>query len=837
MNFSHVLTVFRREISAYFNAAIAYIFIIVFVLLNGGLFMTQFFLIGVADMRSFFGMLPFILSVFLPAVTMRLWAEEKRGNTQELLLTLPMATHELVIGKFLASFVFYLTALAGTLTIPLMLRFLGSPDPGLVIGGYFGAALLGAFFLALGIFISGLCHDQIVAFILSMMVCFGLFLMGTEFMATSIDGWLPGLGTFLRHFIGCAGHFESFAKGVIDNRDALYFLVGAVIFLVLNGFWFEGRMKPGAKKVFTMAVVISVGIFLSGNWFFSGFSLGRFDLTQGKLYTISPATKKIFKELKAPVIAKFYVSPADKMPTGLKTLEQDIIDKMDELRVAASGNFQYKIFHMEAANVVENAGKEGTGESLEQQLQRKGIQPFQVRAVESDEVAVRLVYAAISIAYKEKPEEIIPRVMPDNLNQLEYLFASKIYRMTLEQTPKVALVAPYEEKTVEPEMQAILAQMGGKTPQGYREDNYELIPLALQYEGYDFSRIKLNEQEPIPADTKTLAILEPEKLSDRQRFEINRFVRGGGSLFMAVQNYNYGYESNGRDLEISPVRKDPQVNPLLNQWGFEVDEQILVDQQHDVINLSGGAKLGPFEISVPVKVPIQILVTQSGMNPDISITSRLSPLFYLWGTAVKMQNEKIKTENLKVETLLNSSQESWTVPFQEGLLKPANLMLQPESRKGPFPLAVMVQGQFADAYAGKEPPAWSEPKPVTTPDGKPEENKKSEAASPAVIPAPGKLILIGAASPFQKNLLKSGGHLNFFLNSIDALTLGDELVTIRSKQPIDRSFGRVSATKKVVWRFFVTMLIPLLLAIIGAFRVVLRKRAKQNYLKVLALTR
>ena len=204
---NNFMTIFRRELGAYFNAAIAYIFIIVFVLLNGGLFMTQFFLYARADMRPFFSTLPFILSVFLPAVTMRLWAEEKRGNTLELLLTFPVPTRTLVIGKFLASFVFYLAALLGTLTLSVMIKALGNPDVGAMASGYVGAALMGAFFLSIGIFISGLCRDQIVAFILSMMICFGLYLLGTEFLSSSIDGWIPGAGSFLSFFLGVTNHY------------------------------------------------------------------------------------------------------------------------------------------------------------------------------------------------------------------------------------------------------------------------------------------------------------------------------------------------------------------------------------------------------------------------------------------------------------------------------------------------------------------------------------------------------------------------------------------------------------------------------------------------------
>lgn len=825
----NLFTVFRRETAAYFNAAIAYIFIIVFVLLNGGLFMTQFFLIARAEMRPFFGSLPFLLAVFLPAVTMRLWAEEKKGNTLELLLTFPMRPQELVLGKFLASFVFYLAALSATFSIPIMIKFLGNPDMGAIASAYLGSALLGAFFLAIGIFISGLCRDQIVAFILAMMICFSLHLLGTEFFAASIDGWLPGLGTLLRQFVGSARHYDSFAKGVIDNRDVLYFVVGTAIFLVLNGFWMEGRMRPKAKAIFTTAVLISAGIFLMGNWFLSEIPLGRFDLTEGKSYTIAPATRKILQEVKAPVTAKFYVSPVDKMPTGLKTLEQEVIDKLDEFRIASKGNFNYKIFHMEAANVVQE-DQEGSDESLERQLSRKGIQPFQVQSVQADEVGVTLIYSSISLAYKEKPEDLIARVMPETIDELEYRLISKIYRMTLAEIPKIGIVAPYEEKEVEPELSSLLTQLGGKVPEGYREDNYELLPMALEYEGYKVSRIKLTEKEPIPDDVKTLMILEPMDLNERQKYEINRFLRKGGSLLAAVQNYEYRYHPQGRELSIETTDKKPNINSLLRSWGFEVNEKILVDREHDVINLSGAARLGPFELSVPVKVPIQILIPESGMNPNISMTSRLSPLFYLWGTALTLYEDKIKAQSLAVETLLSSSKDSWEVPYQAGTLRASNLEPQADSKRGPFPLAIFATGQFADAYEGKDAPAW--PQPATAG----EEAKSYESAKPAAVtPAPGKLILVGASTFFQKNLLRSGGHLNFFLNSVDSLSLGEELITIRSRQPIDRTLGRVSAPAKVGWRFFVTLFVPILIAAIGTGRVLLRRQSKKNYLKALEL--
>jgi ABC-2 type transport system permease protein len=167
----NIKNIFNREFAAYFNAPIAYIFIIVFLAVNSGLFMTSFFLAGTADMRGFFSLLPIALIIFIPAISMRLWAEDARGGTLALLHSFPIKSSQLVLGKFFASFVFYLLALAGTLIIPIMIIFLGNPDLGPIIGGYFGAALLGAFFLSVGIFISSLFKDQIIAFILSMVAC------------------------------------------------------------------------------------------------------------------------------------------------------------------------------------------------------------------------------------------------------------------------------------------------------------------------------------------------------------------------------------------------------------------------------------------------------------------------------------------------------------------------------------------------------------------------------------------------------------------------------------------------------------------------------------------
>jgi len=234
--------IFKRELKQYFYSPIAYVFSIIFIVLNASLYMFHFFFFGNADMRAFFSTLPLVLGlVFIPAISMRLWSEDYKLNTIELLLTLPMKTEAIVLGKYLAGLVFYLAGLAGTLTIPILLAILGKPDIGPIIGGYIGAVMLGGFFLAIGIFISGFFSDQIVSLIITSLACGFLVLVGWQYVPMVIDGWIPGLGSFFYNYVGVTRHFNDIERGVIDMKSIVYFLSFTVLFLYLNAKALERR--------------------------------------------------------------------------------------------------------------------------------------------------------------------------------------------------------------------------------------------------------------------------------------------------------------------------------------------------------------------------------------------------------------------------------------------------------------------------------------------------------------------------------------------------------------------------------------------------------------------
>ena len=231
-----VRSVAAREVGAAFDGAVAYVYVIAFVVLSNSIFMNDFFLSGRAEMRGFFEMMPLLLAFFLPAVTMRLLAEERRQRTLEMLLTLPIVPLQAVLGKYLAALTLLLAFMAGSLPVVIMLKVLGNPDMGLVVSGYLGLFLLGAMFLAFGLFLSSLVQDQIVAFVTSTLLGFAFVLTGNDRVVAVLDGLWPsaGLGTSLYEGFSIAPHYGAFVGGLVSLSAVLYFTLFAALFLWLT---------------------------------------------------------------------------------------------------------------------------------------------------------------------------------------------------------------------------------------------------------------------------------------------------------------------------------------------------------------------------------------------------------------------------------------------------------------------------------------------------------------------------------------------------------------------------------------------------------------------------
>ncbi len=229
----NVALILRRELASYFATPLAYVFILIFLVLANAFtfYVGGFYQRGQADLRPFFMFHPWLYLFLIPALTMKLWAEERKSGSIELLMTLPVRAYEAVLGKFLAAWLFTALALALTFPIWITVNYLGHPDNGVIFASYLGSLLLAGGFLAIGSCMSALTRNQVVAFILGVVACFVLLLAGYPMVLDAFRGWAPETLIEAIASLSLLTHFQSITRGVLEVRDVLYFAMLIALFL------------------------------------------------------------------------------------------------------------------------------------------------------------------------------------------------------------------------------------------------------------------------------------------------------------------------------------------------------------------------------------------------------------------------------------------------------------------------------------------------------------------------------------------------------------------------------------------------------------------------------
>lgn len=240
-----VFNVLRRELYGYFISPVAYIFLIIFLMMCGWLSFEMgpwpFYKTKIAELRNFFFWHPWIYLIFVPSIAMRLWAEEHRSGTVQLLLTLPITSTQAVIGKFLAAWIFLGIGLALTFPMPISVGYLGDPDWGVIIASYIGSFLMAGAYLSVGSLTSAMTRNQIVSFILGVVICFFMLLAGVINQLDLLKIILPANLLEFVASVGFWAHYESIQRGVVDFRDVFYFISFIVAMLTVNVFVLESR--------------------------------------------------------------------------------------------------------------------------------------------------------------------------------------------------------------------------------------------------------------------------------------------------------------------------------------------------------------------------------------------------------------------------------------------------------------------------------------------------------------------------------------------------------------------------------------------------------------------
>ena len=419
---SRIWTIARRELRSLFDQPTGYVLLVVFLAINAFMFFRSAYLQNTASLRPMLDFMPWVFLFFVPAVAMRSLAEDNRGGMLEVVLAQPVSEAELVLGKYLGVVLALLGALATTLLIPIGIALGGQLPWGPVIAQYLGAGLLAAGFAGVGVWASSLTRSQITAFILAVAVMFVLILVGLDPLLVGLP---PGAATVAAR-LGVLGHFEGIGRGVVDLRDALYFLSLAAVFLVLaHAVVMRRRLAAGSAETrrlrtgSLLLIAILVVLNLAG-----GQIGGRLDLSPGRSYTLSRATKDIARSLDDIVTIKLFVSP--ELPAEFSLGKRDVTDLLRDLRSAARGKI--RIVERDPASAPAAADE---ARSL-------GIVPVQFNVVGRSELQVKEGYFGLVVQYADR-HETIPFVQ--RTDDLEYRLASAIRSLGRATRPKIALLA------------------------------------------------------------------------------------------------------------------------------------------------------------------------------------------------------------------------------------------------------------------------------------------------------------------------------------------------------------------------------------------------------------
>lgn len=593
-------------------------------------------------------------------------------------------------------------------------------------------------------------------------------------------------------------------------------------------------MKDFKKQfitTFVIGAVLLTGITVLVNMVFNNIDLGRFDLTADQVYKISPSVKKVLSELEAPIEITYYVSSSEKMPTQWKNLERDVIDKLDELKLASNGMLTYTVFdpsveeEKEAFEETKKADDEKSGETpkitrkkIAERLMEKGVIPFGVQSTERDEFAIKRVYSSLVLSYLDRKEDVIEEVRPESFGNLEYEVMSRIFKLISNKRPKIGFYPS------QPEIPAQYRQYYRQAP----PDMYEQAVKILQEAGYDVTRTNIKKDDPVPEGIQTMLVMVDQPLEDRQLYEIDKLVHKGVRVIMAAQQNNYqimGSRVPG-EFDVRGQASRLNINSLTQNYGFEFDDQQFMDASTAYIQVpvSQNINMGGFQIRgqrlEPVTEPVIIKVNAENINQKVSISNKISELFYLYGGRLILNDVVLDSSNIDSRVLFTSSNKSWV---REG--NPYGMVdvsaPSPEEMLKEQPLAVLLEGSFDSQYLNRNIPQWQ-------PDPEAEDAaQETEPDQPSEISGPGKenkLIAFGCSNLFKSDVLQSApSHVALLRNCVDALTLGDELINIRSKNIAARRIHETSTVGKAMTKLFVVWFPPVVFVVLGIFVNIRRK--------------
>ena len=577
-----MFTLFKKELASFFSSLIGYLTIVVFLALTGlmlWVFKSDFNILdyGYAGMDGLFIIGPFLYLFLIPAITMRMFAEEKKNGTMELLLTKPLSEMKIIWAKFLAGFTLVFISLLPTLVCYFSVVALGDPvgniDTGSVAGSYIGLLLLGAAFVAIGLFASSITNNQIVAFILAALMS---AFMHLGFESIYRMGFLGDADLFVRS-LGMSYHYDSISRGVVDSRDVIYFASVIAVFMMATRIvlqsrkWHGWKNKKDLKRSHWIELVAGVAIVVFVN-VIGYYVFGRLDLTSEKRYTLSKSTKNLLKKVDEPLLYRVYLE--GEFPADFKRLQNETKEMLNQFR-AYNKNIQYEFVNPN------NFDNQQERQVFYQKLAQKGIQPTQIQVSTGNGYTTQVLIPAADVIYKggETSIQLLQsqkyvdqsQLLNNSIQSLEYVLSNAIRALARGQKPSVAFLRGHGELEL-----PNLSDMIGSLYEYYNLDTARM----------DENINSLTTRSLNPKDSSYLfhnkydliIIAKPTKMfSDRDLFILDQYVMYGGKLLWLVDALDADLDSLETAGQAVATRLPLNIDEMLFTYGVRVNPDLVMD--------------------------------------------------------------------------------------------------------------------------------------------------------------------------------------------------------------------------------------------------------------------
>ena len=807
-----MLSLIKKELLQFFGSLIAYMILVVFALISG-LFLWFFdgnmniLSGGYASLSAFFDLAPWLYLFLIAAVSMRLFSEEIRSGTMELLLTRPLSIFQLVVAKLVAAFVIVLLTLVLSLVYFFTVYWLGYPvgvmDVAATMGSYLGLTFLALIFLSVGLFASSLSENQIVAFVVAVLLSFFLFSGFGLLAELTISGpWSAFLIS-----LGISSHYESISRGLLDSRDLFYFLTATLVFLFLTGIslrWKRTILSIRIKKIVPYAVLFLILLILTQTRLF------RIDFTAEKRYTLSPSSIRVLQKIDHSMLAEIYLE--GDMPPGFRRLKTAIEETLTDLE--HYGNSSIFIRKIDPYKEVPAKDRKAYFD----QLFQNGIIPADLRIKTEQGITTKLVFPSVVLHYMGKAMVLNllkndPSLPPEeNLNRsvemLEFEFMNAIRTLLREEPVHVAFLDGHQEA-----------------------DSLQVLDISSAlYAGFKVSRVNCDQLMDDSSDVRVLVIANPQtKFPERDKLVLDQYLMKGGKMIWLIDPVKVSLDSLSEGMTTLAMPNDLNLSDQLYRYGVRLNNDLVQDAECLQIRVntaplgaSPNYSLAPWYFS-PLLHPV----------PANPIGRYVNPVSSEFISTIDTVGENVM---VKKSVLLQSSAFSRRneVPLLVNLRMIDVVPTRDFFNRSNLITGILLEGKFSSVFKNRMidkaglPPDFkliqeSVPtKMVLFSDGGLLSNKVNRAAKSA------KTAPLG----YDRVSKITFGNRDFFINLVQYLSDDAALVELRGKSWQLRLLDKSKISGQNLFIRWLNLLLPLVLILSGGVLFVWRRKMKNAKLKV-----